>query len=1408
MLSMIGFMDDVDDSKELIEVVEDDVSPDLDAAGALELDPSAFLFGVRDSKQVTELKTQLQESEAVSEALGDELNDCLLEKDLAAASYEAEIDSKDAEIARLRRGEPAADDGDGGGTEGVEIKGRSDAVDEHDIKNMSIQDNQAGGLRTILDSRLYRREVKGNPIVCSQADEAMISALHEGSFPRGIPLSLSFRQFVRDTCRYARDQDIIKAGSVIDADNRLYFVSVRGHLENGAVRHRSTGAVTATDMDHAMSDDWYNSEVFIQLRFHIMTMLSSNERHYLVTSASVRSFERHPNYTGGGGELLPLIKSISKQQVWHVKPSETDMLCLVRAMLFQHLIGSVFTPNNLDQAVINWFKKIMPNPLVKARKAGVTRLTGVLESPNFTDKQLRWLCLQVCRMLKGVPNAKKMTQTIKKLYPEHKWVKPSAIKKFPEVTNDQFEVLFKTICVNAGITDVDYELKKTTLGFTQVDGAAIAAYFGGQFKYVLKDELDLKRKPKTVNGVSDGTPRHGDLISQTFYLMCGVKTKHWFAIKDISKVIQKPDESKTDYCTKCNKWIASLQSHNSYFHRGKKCDKCNHMNCHESFKPKTDKCQTCDKCKVTFVNETCFNAHLEETIPEDPITDVKTGEVENMVPPACKDYGYCTKGTCKLHVKWSDHECGMLKCRNCNEFHELNHLCSMKNPKPPTKGKNRATLSCDFETHARFDQHCERTFCNHEATLVNSKHMVCEAHTDSKITGGDEYTLLVKPQCELDCKQQARFAEKYTQHVYATKAEFCEAHYTKSKNTHSVRKCSTLNCTGDATGHCGFLLCCDAHTPTLQLKGIVKPLNLQEGCIHDKCKEKAIYTKISRRLVIIREPVRCIDHIDDTHVECRKFNNHVVTSGGGVDAKGRNPLFATDLDTFMRMAIKRANGKPLTLPMHNLMGYDSAFIMEWLQNYDNSRPYNVYVATEKEKCARITVELQKISQRVAPFQSYEVYKKLYIKEHPDELDDTIIQATWREATTKKASEWSEANDLDIKNIEKDVKAMIAKEKEANESFKALDVILNGTKFAQIKYGNLTFVDTYAFMQYSLRKFPKVLGFDKPEKMHPIAVEMFQGKPVNKGHFSYAWPSYAYKTKFPPKKWFEERDQLAEGFDEWHAKQVALWVPGVSTYDNDLEAYNIQDCMVLACGVAIFRELMDDFQRTLTPRNPLNRVVKKSKYPDGKTDKRRRKKDGWPPQELRKICSHLKSLGKKLPAYSVLRQKELLKVVLEHLSYEEMIYFRVHGVLPPDKEAKEPPLKRRKTQQSPKKTPDASERPLKRRKITEEKVEDTFELEEEKKAPTGVQYQPEPLIDVFSVCSIASFCSKVHRTYFNVDWMACIPQRFGVRKGVTFQHLEFMRSGFYGGRTENFRRHWKKDWSDVYSFCRYYDIMSL
>ena len=454
------------------------------------------------------------------------------------------------------------------------------------------------------------------------------------------------------------------------------------------------------------------------------------------------------------------------------------------------------------------------------------------------------------------------------------------------------------------------------------------------------------------------------------------------------------------------------------------------------------------------------------------------------------------------------------------------------------------------------------------------------------------------------------------------------------------------------------------------------------------------------------------------------------------------------------------------------------------------------------------MELQKISQRVAPFQSYEVYKKLYIKEHPDELDDTIIQATWREATTKKASEWSEANDLDIKNIEKDVKAMIAKEKEANESFKALDVILNGTKFAQIKYGNLTFVDTYAFMQYSLRKFPKVLGFDKPEKMHPIAVEMFQGKPVNKGHFSYSWPSYAYKTKFPPKKWFEERDREANGFDEWHAKQVALWVPGVSNYDNDLEAYNIQDCMVLACGVAIFRELMDDFQRKLTPMNPLNRLVKKPKYPDGKTDKRRRKKDGWPPQELRKICSHLKSLGKKLPAYSVLRQNELLKLVLEHLSYEEMIYFRVHGVLPPDKEAKEPPLKRRKTQQLPKKTSDASERPLKRRKISEEKVEDTFELEEEKKAPAGAKYQPEPLIDVFSVCSIASFCSQVHRTYFDVDWMACIPQRFGVRGGVTFQHLEFMRSGFYGGRTENFRRHWKKDWSDVYSFCRYYDIMSL
>ena len=151
--------------------------------------------------------------------------------------------------------------------------------------------------------------------------------------------------------------------------------------------------------------------------------------------------------------------------------------------------------------------------------------------------------------------------------------------------------------------------------------------------------------------------------------------KHFNFIKDMI-----PYLDKQFYCPSCFKGHATL-SH--------KCD----YNCHVCSRiPKCSGGQPiqCEACSVTFVNQRCYDNHLDNNF--------------RLSGPRCKDRIKCDK--CGVHYanrKDNKHVCGEYKCHDCGKkYKDLPHYCMLKplDIEKLTKedGVNKIIVTFDIES--------------------------------------------------------------------------------------------------------------------------------------------------------------------------------------------------------------------------------------------------------------------------------------------------------------------------------------------------------------------------------------------------------------------------------------------------------------------------------------------------------------------------------------------------------------------------------------------------------------------------------------------------------------------------------------------------------------------------------------
>ena len=169
--------------------------------------------------------------------------------------------------------------------------------------------------------------------------------------------------------------------------------------------------------------------------------------------------------------------------------------------------------------------------------------------------------------------------------------------------------------------------------------------------------------------------------------------------------------SKSYYCDVCDKGFQNRNGHKCI----QWCNVCGRDNCE-----KVGNWGSCPDCNKLVRSKDCFIAHKKQKKGKGALKNV-------IIPSMCEQYWDCKKCGASMKSKEKEkHECGEMKCGNCNKTYMLHeqHLCYMR------------SFASDLnpDKFIFYDFECTQESGKHEPNFVVA-HSICSQCEHAPVTG-------------------------------------------------------------------------------------------------------------------------------------------------------------------------------------------------------------------------------------------------------------------------------------------------------------------------------------------------------------------------------------------------------------------------------------------------------------------------------------------------------------------------------------------------------------------------------------------------------------------------------------------------------------------------------------------------
>ena len=342
-------------------------------------------------------------------------------------------------------------------------------------------------------------------------------------------------------------------------------------------------------------------------------------------------------------------------------------------------------------------------------------------------------------------------------------------------------------------------------------------------------------------------------------------------------------------------------------------------------------------------------------------------------------------------------------------------------------------------------------------------------------------------------------------------------------------------------------------------------------------------------------------------------------------------------------------------------------------------------------------------------------------------------------------------------------------------------VMAGRKFIQIRYGKLVFRDTMRFMATSLKNFNKAFGLDSTNYAVSRVIwgdDYKEGATGSKGFFPHDLGRAFFETgRIAPKHMFGHQVK-EKGFDEWY--KTHDFKSGYTKLEAD---YCLNDTRVLVAAAEVFTRNMAKMLGVLVPiqrhyntTTPAIKETLKSYRLNIKRLQTQLRRTKITPDEWADLKYEESQYQDKLEAYR--KSQERRKARQNRRAYWVSRYIQKDGMTPAEAH----------------------------KQVDAEMDEGLDYLEVPEGAEEFDEIPPsQHVVEPFAFPTIASYCSAVMRTYFDMSFMELDTPREGANPYERWVHYSFLRDGVRGGRTELFRYYAQ---AGEETEIHYVDIMSL